>query len=236
MIIEMGRQMNKNHRYILFLTLMPAVFFFSCATSPKPAVMEKPETVIEKENGKKVIGRTEEEIKSLELFTEILDLTESTDDRQSVLPRAEALYDKIIREYPGTPLAQESYWRLVTMYVRDYSPPDYEKADKRYREFLEKYPHSVMKGFIDDTLGNSYYKHAEWNRLLKLTAPVFREYTDKKTPPRAPLLFMYAEANYNLGDLVEAERAYRMAVDLFPETTAGVKSRTMLEKIKKNRK
>ncbi len=220
----------KNKNYFIFLLLL---FFciYSCATAPQIAEPEKPEEITPPAEIKKSPAPTEEETKSLELFTEVLELVESNDDRKSVLSKIEELYDKIIRLYPDAPLAQESYWKLITIYVDDYSPPDYEKAEVRYREFLEKYPGSFMRGFIEDTLGNSYYNNLEWNRLLKLSAPAYQEYVENGKQPRASMVFMYSEANYNLGNIEEARKGYEIVAKLFPKLIVGINSKKMLQKI-----
>jgi TolA-binding protein len=100
-----------------------------------------------------------------------------------------------------------------------------------YDEFLEKYPQSFFKGFIEDTLGNSYYKNAEWTRLLKLTATAYREYLDNGKQPRPSMLFMYSEAKYHLGNIKEAEEGYKIVAELYPKLIVGIKSKKMLEKV-----
>ncbi|HDH10981.1 MAG TPA: hypothetical protein ENG83_02035 [Nitrospirae bacterium] len=216
------------------ICLFLIIFLFSaCATAPKTTEIEKPEKVETPAVKKKAYVPTKEEKESLKIFTEILELINSTSDRRSVLPQVEKLYTKIIREYPDAPLVHESYWKLITIYVQDYSPPAYEKAEPLYNEFVEKYPGSVFKGFISETLGRSYYKNAEWDKLLKLCAPVFRDYVEKGKKTKASLIFMYSEANYNLGNFREAEKGYRIVAEKFPALNEGAKSRLMLEKIGK---
>lgn len=213
-----------------------SAFMYSCAAAPKKVEIEEAKEVEPSPvEVQKAPVHKEEEVKSLELFTEVLDLVESSDDRKTVLPQIEELYSKIIEQYPTAPLAQESYWKLITIYVEDYSPPEYDKAEAMYYEFIEKYPQSFIKGFIEDKIGNSYYKNKEWERLLKLTAPVYQEYIDSGVQPRASMMFMYAESQYNLGNTEEAEKVYKMTEKLFPKLIVGIKSRKMIEKIEKNK-
>lgn len=228
--------MKKDAWLFLLLIVLFTVLISSCATAPEKIKTEKPiEVITPPAETKEVLAPKEEESKSLELFTEILELVESTDDRKSILPMIEERYDKIIRQYPEAPLAKESYWKLITIYVEDYSPPDYDRAERKYNEFLAKYPQSFMEGFIQDTLGNSYYKNAEWNRLLKLSAPAYQEYIEKGKEPRASSIFMYSEANYNLGNVEEAEKGYRIVTKLFPKLIVGIQSKKMIEKIEEDR-
>ncbi|MBI5663488.1 MAG: hypothetical protein HZC49_00140 [Nitrospirae bacterium] len=221
----------RNNIWHLLLPAFIVVLIYSCAAAPKKAETEKAEEIKPSTETKMAPAPTLEETKSLELFTSVLELIESTDDRKTVLPKIEELYENIIRDYPQAPLAQESYWKLITIYVEDYSPPAYDKVEIKYNEFLEKYPQSYIKGFIDDTLSNSYYKNAEWNRLLKLASPVYHEYLEKGKQPRASMIFMYSEANYNLGNTEEAVKGYKIVSEMFPKLIVGIKSKQMLEKI-----
>lgn len=223
--------MRKNSWHSLLLVFI-IVFIYSCAATPKKAETEKNDEIkTPPAETKNAPVPTAEETKSLELFTGVLELIESTDDRKTVLPKIEELYENIIRDYPEAPLAQESYWKLITIYVEDFSPPAYDKAEIKYNEFVKKYPQSYIKGFIDDTLTNSYYKNADWNGLLKLTTPVYQEYLEKGKQPRASMMFMYSEANYNLGNIEEAGKGYNIVSELFPKLIVGIKSKQMLEKI-----
>jgi len=208
---------------------------YSCAATPDKGAgkVEPLETEQPTGEARKGPAHTEDEEKSLEVFAEILALVESTDDRKSVLPKIEALYEKIIREYPDAPLAQESYFKLITIYLEDYSPPEYDRAEMLYGEFLEKYPNSFFKGFIEDTLGSSYYKNGDWDRLLKFTSPAYQEYRNRGTQPRASMLFMYSEANYRLGNMKKAEEGYQIVTELYPKLIVGIKSKKMLEKMEK---
>jgi hypothetical protein len=204
----------------------------SCATAPKTTKQEMPKDIPLPETVKKEPTRTENEKKSLETFMEILHITRSTNDRQSILPRIESLYTQVINDYPETPLAQESYWRLITIYLNDYSPPDYEKATALYKAFIRKFTHSPVRGFIEDDMGRSYMKHDEWNRLLTLCTPAYRKYIDEGIVPRPSLIYMYAEANFALGNMYEAAKAYESVTDMFPGLHVGRKSAKRLEKIR----
>jgi tetratricopeptide (TPR) repeat protein len=220
----------------LLLIFLLSFFVIGCAPAPEIVQPERPTEVPPPQKPKEKVVPTAREQESLEIFTEILDIIESSEDRQSVLPQVEELYDRIIREYPDTPLAQESYWKLITIYMEDYSPPDFEKAETRYTEFIKKYPNSILRGMVEDTLGKGYYKNAKWEELLRLCTPVYKDYIEKGKHPRASLIFMYSEANYNLGNLEEAEKGYRIVAELFPKLIVGKKSKAMLEKMKKVQK
>jgi len=206
------------------LAFAVAFFLFACSTAQKTAGTEQG-------RAQNIMHPTEEEAKSLNVFSEILELIESSGDRKSVLPQVEDLYMKIIKEHHDTPLAQESYWRLIAVYVDDYSPPAYEKAEPLYREFMKKYPDSPFRGFIEETLGKSYYKNAHWAKLLDVCGPAFKEYTEEGKRPKPSLMFMYAEANFNLGSFAEAEKGYRTFLEAFPKVIGSMKAKKRLEEI-----
>jgi len=211
------------------------IFLFSIFAIPHLAVpaenAEEAKPLIEKEQKKITSDR---EKKAYEIFNEILTLTETTDTK-TVLPQIEALYLRIIKEYPDTALAQESYWRLVLLYVDKYTPPKYEKAEDLYSEFLKKYPGSVIRNLIEDTLSKSYYKNEKWDRLSKLYSYVVKEFGEKGKLSNPNPMFMYAEAKFNLGDLAEAGKAYKIVIEQFPTSGRATTAKARLEDIK-NRK
>lgn len=220
----------KTNAYIILFVFVVSLFL----VAPVKASSENPEEAkpsIEKEQKKITSDR---EAKAYEIFDEILTLTE-TPDIKAVLPHIETLYLKIIKEYPDTALAQESYWRLISLYVDKSTPPEYEKAENLYQEFLKKYPGSVIKNLIEDTLSKSYYKNGKWDELLKLNLPVVNEFykTGKLSNPGP--MFMYAEAKFNLGDLTEAEKSYKTAIELFPTSSMAATSKKRIEDIKKRK-
>jgi tetratricopeptide (TPR) repeat protein len=174
-----------------------------------------------------------EEKKALETFEEILELVNSAGDRQNVLPQIEERYKKIINDYPETPLAQESYWRLIKLYVEDYFPPDHGKAEQVYDAFLKRYPDSGMRSMIDETLGRSYQKHAKWNMLLGLCKPTYEGYENNGKFPRPLLLFFYSEAQYNLGNIPDAIKGYNTVIKLFPRSGFSSRAKAKLEEIRK---
>jgi TolA-binding protein len=219
--------MKTNIYFILFAFVLSIFLIAPVIASSENTGEAKPP--VEKKQ-KKVTS--EREAKAFEIFDQILTLTE-TPDTKDVLPQIETLYLKIIKEYPDTALAQESYWRLIMLYVEKSTPPEYEKAENLYREFLKKYPDSVMDNPIENTLSKSYYKNGKWDKLLKLNLPVVNEFhkTGKLSNPNP--MFMYAEAKFNLGDLTEAEKSYKTVIELFPTSSMAATSKKRIEDIKK---
>jgi len=175
---------------------------------------------------------TKEQRETLDIFTQIMEIYESAENRQAAAREAEVLYARIINEYPGTPLAQESYWKLITMSIRDYSPPNFAKAETYYEEFKSKYPDSVLQNAVEQTLMNGYAKHTEWERLLKFCAPAFKEFKEKGREPNPMVVYMYAESNYRLGNIAEAAEGFRTAMELYPGLGYGKMAKKRLEEIK----
>ena len=211
------------------------IFLISIFTvAPITTSSEEPGEAKPSEETKEKLSPADREAKAYELFDEILTLTE-TPDIQTVLPQIETLYFKIIREYPDTALAQESCWRLISIYVDRSIPPEYEKAETLYFEFLKKYPESVIKNMIEDTLSKSYYKNGKWDKLSKLYSSAVNEFKEKGKLSRPDPMFMYAEAKFNLGDFMEAERAYKIVIELFPTSSKAAASKRRLEEIKKTK-
>ncbi len=216
--------MKANIIYIfLFIFLVSA-----CATAPVEKVGERKPS-----SETKALSPAEQDARALVAFNEILTISQSSDSRWAALPQIEEKYNEIITKYPEASLAQESYWRLIAIYVNDYNPPAYDRAEALYSEFLKKYPQSDLRGFVDETLGISYYKNAEWDKLLKVCLPSYQKYIEEGKRPRPSLLFMYSEANFNLGNFPEAEKGYKILIDMFPRLNESVKAKARLEEIKK---
>ncbi len=207
---------------LLFLFLFSASIFSFTATAEE----------VKKDDDK--LSIEEQEKKAMEAFHKILELTESV-DRMAVLSKIEASYKDIIDEYPEAPLAQECYWRLLLIYLTDYNPPVFEKAESLHNEFIKKYPDSNMRDLLDDTLSKSYYRNAKWEKLLKFYTPAIKQFIEKGILIRPLEMFMYSEAKLNLDDLVEAEKGYKIVIALFPDSRESIISKDRLEEIKKRK-
>jgi tetratricopeptide (TPR) repeat protein len=227
------------HSLILFGALS---FLASCATAPKeqvtpqieeqaPEVKRKPFTVATTRG----YTPTESEIKSLEVFNEIYRLVKSSRKEKTVLPEIEKLYLEIITQYPDAPLARESYWRLTELYIHDYSPPAFQKAETLYQEFSGKYPRSSYKGRIQEVIGKAYYKKSDWDNLLRLCTPEVNTYRETGQKPIPSVMYMYSEANFHLGNIEKAIEGYRVVVKLYSRTIEGRKASIKLKEIEEKR-
>lgn len=182
--------------------------------------------------GVQSLSTEDQNIKALEAFNQILELTEDSTDRASILKPLEAAYRDIISKYPKAVLSQECYWRLVMIYINEYNPPLFEKAEQAYDDFIKKYPDSQVKNLIAHTLTDAFYKQGKWDKLLKFYAPAIKEFirTEKLAGPSE--MFLYSEAKFHTGDLVEAEKGYKIVIDRFPGSRDSSISKKRLEEIK----
>lgn len=173
----------------------------------------------------------EQDREAFKAFEKILELT-GEGERTGILPQLEAAYHDIIRRYPKAHLAQESYLRLMLLYLTDFTPPAFAKAEGLREEYVLKYPDSPMRGLLDRTLAESYHKHEQWEKLLRFYMPSIRQSIETGKFPRVLDIFMFAEAKFGLNDLAEAEKGYKIVVADFAETKEGSFARKRLEEIK----
>lgn len=211
---------------ILALSII-TLFLFSCAGMQ---IEKKPEEVLFPPPKEKLPTEVQKQ-KSLAVFEEILELT-LEEDRQAQVPKMEVAYRRIIDEYPDSVLAGESFLRLIMLSLDDYSPPKIQEAEDLYQEFLKKYPDSSVRLTVEDTIARFYYKNYLWQKLLEFCTPRVKEYisTGKLNGPF--FLFLFTEANFNLGDLIEAEKGYKIIRELFPSATEALIANDRLEEIK----
>jgi|Deesub1362A_J573_1020465.scaffolds.fasta_scaffold00719_14 tetratricopeptide (TPR) repeat protein len=167
----------------------------------------------------------------LTLFNRILEISTTAKDRQAVLPEMEALYRRIINEFPDSPLAQESCMRLIRLYLEEHSPPAIEEAEEIYSIFTERYPHSIFRNTVIESMAKAYSRTGQWEKLLEITSPVFERYTRNGVRPGPAILLMYGEANLRLGHIEEARKGYETAINLYPALKQDRRLMDMLDKL-----
>lgn len=211
--------MNKTLLLPLALLFFTAIFISGAASE-----------TIEKIDSKELSAEVQTQ-KAMEVFEKILKLTENS-SRSEVLPQLETEYLRIIKEYPNASLVPECYWRFILIYLNDYNPPLTEKAEALHGEFTKKFPDSTLRPLIEEALSKNYLNGLKWEKLLRLYTPAIKEFIEKGKKPRVHELFMYSEAKFNLGDLEEAEKGYKIIIDQFIDTKEAMESKKRLEKIK----
>lgn len=172
----------------------------------------------------------DQEDRAFEEFEKVLKIIESS-DRASALPRVEAAYRDVMNKFPGSKAAQESYWRLLSLYVNDYNPPQYEEAEDLYADFVTTYPESPYRNLLEETLTGGYYSNAQWEKLLSFYTPVIRRFIETGSLQSSEAMFMYSEAKLNLRDFSEAGKGYRIIISLFPDSKDSMKARQRLKQL-----
>ncbi len=176
----------------------------------------------------------EQNTKAMEVFGKIRRLMENS-DRMAVLPQVEAGYREIITNYPLASISQEAHWRLMLVYLTDYTPPAFDRAEELYAAFNRRYPGSNNKGLMDDSLLNSYYIYGKWERIIRFLIPTIKTFIETGKLSRPLDMFMYAEAKRNTGDFTEAEKGYKIVTALFPDSKESALSKERLDEIRKIR-
>lgn len=226
-------------RYTLYAPCYLLVFLFlitACAAAPQKTEEKKIAPAEKIPTAEKKLPLEEQEKRAVEIFSEILSLTERPEERRSALPQIEALYEEIINNCPDVTLAEESYWRLITMIIEEFKPPKIERAEKLYQDFLKRFPNSSMKIYIEQAFGQFYSTNKMWNNLLNFFIPQIKKSIESIKTGRLDnpyYIFMYSEAKFNLGDLIEAEKGYKIVIEFFPGTKEGEVSKDRLKEIEK---
>ena len=211
-------------RVVISIACAMALAVTSCASAPQQA-QQKPG------DDTAVSDQQAQDAAALALFQQAYE-TLGKGNRAEAVPEMERLYREIIDRYPRAALAQEAYWRLILICLRDYSPPAFDKAEELHMRFLALHPDSHFRAEIDNTLTESYGKNKQWERMLRMYTPAVRKYIETGKLAQARDMFMYAEAKYGLNDLVEAEKGYKIVIALFPRTRESSLAAERIKEIK----
>lgn len=212
--------------FLIFVLLL-LVSLLSAGLSPAALSPEEKKAADE-------LSTEEQNKKALESFQSILELSESG-DRQAVLPKLEAAYYHLISSYPKAQLTQEVYWRLVQIYMNEYRPPAFEKAEGLRSEFYKKYPDSKLGDLIDRALADGYFKNSKWEKIVALFVPSIKQSITSGKFTKIYDIFMFTEAKFKLNDLVEAEKGYKIIVANFPESRESKMAKKRLEEIEQKK-
>lgn len=208
---------------IVFIAILP-VSALAEEPEPQKSGPSTAELSIEEQNRQALLA-----------FQEILDLTQQN-DRREILPQIEEAYRGIIRKYPKAYLSQEAFWRLMMIYLTDYTPPEYLRAEKVLKEFTETYPESKLMSLMNDSLANAYYRNGQWEKLLRLYTPFVKKFVEDQKLQRPAEMFLYAEAKFNLGDLEEAEKGFNIVINFFPDSREAARAKERTLEINNKRK
>lgn len=182
------------------------MFFLSASCVPRETVVEgppayKPSSMPVEEQNKK----------AFEVFNQMLELT-AENPRETVLPKIEEGYAKIIAEYPDSYLAEESFMRLIMINFEEYPTARVERAEELYREYFKRYPKPRLDVAINNTMALLYYRYARWDRLVAFCIPFVEQYVKTGKFESTMYLFYYSEGRFNMKDYKEAEKGYRLVI------------------------
>ncbi|MBI5635224.1 MAG: hypothetical protein HZA15_17295 [Nitrospirae bacterium] len=212
-----------------FLIVILLLLVSLLSAGPSPAALNQEEKKAADE-----LSAEEQNKRALESFQTILELSESG-DRQTVLPKLEAAYYHLISSYPKAQLTQEVYWRLIQIYMNEYRPPAFEKAEGLRSEFYKKYPDSRLGDLIDRALADGYFKNSKWEKIVALFVPSIKQSIATGKFTRVYDIYMFTEAKFRLNDLVEAEKGYKIIIANFPDSREGKMAKKRLEEIEQKR-
>ena len=209
-------------RFLQALLLLWSAFVLSCV--PPPEVGVSPERPVVS------MPPQEQEEKSFEVFESMLEETtgKSIEEKTPVL---DAGYRDIIRNYPDSFLAEESYLRLMLLNLENYDPPRVEEAERVYREYFRIYPAPRLNNAMNDSLARIYYTYGYWDRLAAFCVPMVKRYLEGRAASDALYLFYYSEAKLRLGEPGEAAKGYVLLQRQFGKGELGRQSADRLKAI-----
>jgi len=180
---------------LILLCLIPAMLV-SCKSAPV-------------DQSGPVMTVTEQEEKAMERFKTLLDETREL-DRSDAMPLILEGYREVMDKYPDSFLAEESYFRMMTIALHEVYPPKEEEAENLYNEYFRRYKHPQMGMAMNGELARYYYKEMKWEKLAKFTTPFMREYVKSGKYGDTVFLFLYTEAKFHLKDYDEARKGYQI--------------------------
>lgn len=145
------------------------------------------------------------------------DILESTRElkRQDAVPLILDGYDEVMEKYPNSYLAEESYYRKMSIYLLENYPPMEEEAEGLFREYFQKYKKPRLGMIMNSELARYYYSRQRWEKLARFTTPFMREYVKSGKYGDTVFLFLYTEAKFHLKDYEEARRGYQIIKKIF---------------------
>ena len=129
------------------------------------------------------------------------------------LETIERLYLEVIEKAPDTDEAQESHWRLASLYLQAYDAPKYPEARAILEQFLARYPESEGVEVVKPALGFIYEELEDWPAAAA-TYGEFVESADGAPEVIAEYGYSYAKALQNAGRKDDAAVWYRRFLEV----------------------
>lgn len=165
-----------------------------------------------------VLGKTAQQQLASKLFEDLYKI--SGGKGEALVAQRIALYHRIIDSCPDVPLAQESYWHLLEILMRDVQPPRNEEALRLYAAFNRRYPDSKMRAVVSHQVMQGLYQQGQWSELERIAVSYLQTVGRKQDgAPSAPVaVFLCAEARYRLGEIFAAQTGYEEIMQFFPRS------------------
>ena len=217
-------------RIVLHLGRLAAIalglaLLVSCAT-PAPAPEAPPASQ------KSPIPIAEQETKSLARYGDILDMVANT-PASAIAHQLREEYKRLIKDYPDSYFAEESYFRLMKSAITVPWPPDYDSAEMYYDEYTKNYPHPRLIVLMNDFMVRTYDNYKQWDRLVRFLQPYVKRYSETRNAEPLYFMYYYSEAKFALKDYEEARRGYQTVINVGPETHEASVSRERLIELDK---
>jgi len=208
--------------------LKSGMFFVLLAGSAFPAaVWSAAAPLASSASGQVRLSPEEQQQKAIEKFHQIYNLARA-ENRSDNLDQMGALYRQIIHECPDVPLAQESYWRLIELLLRDVQPPRPEEALGLFKEFLATYPDSPLAGAVQETAMRMFFLGGSWQEL----SAACEQIVAKRPGADAPMpLYYCAETRLHFGDRAAAAQEFAAVAERFPESRPAAMAKERLAEL-----
>lgn len=126
-----------------------------------------------------------------------------------------------------TPQEQQDYDAAINFLKKG----NYDRATKGFRDFMTKYPQSMLRDNAQYWLAETYYVMRNFRQAREEFAKVIKE--NPKTPKAADVLLKIGYSHYELSEWSKARANLSQVVSLYPGTGAAKSAEQRLAKMKK---
>lgn len=152
--------------------------------------------------------------------------------REAAVPVLINGYFEVIENYPYSFIAEESYFRLMTIYLKDFYPSREAEAEALYSEYFTKYRNPQTGMAMTTDLARHYYETKNWRKLSSFTVPFMREFAKSGKYGDTVFLFYYSEAQFFLEKYGEARKGYKYMIKNNPNSRDSKLANARLKVIK----
>ena len=190
---------------LMFIAIIIAMFASSCKTAPVSAPV--PETL-------KLPKEQQQEL-ALQSYKELLEKTERMTrvEKRDIMVKG---FEYVMRNYPDSSYAHESYFHLIRHYLYNYDIPREKEAEEVYGRYFETYEDPRLGNTLSLELAKYYYQFKRLDRLVSLTVPFMQEFVETGKMLDGLFMFYYSEAKFIQKDYKESLRGYVTYARLYP--------------------